>query len=279
MNCHHARNRIMAVEEPASLPEELAEHLEGCEPCRAWMRTYEQMNGALNRLAVPAAAGYGKIAVLERIRGVPTIAATPSGNHKPFDAVKPMPIDLDDDLPVKNRRLAPLAAKYWPVGVIAATLLIGVIAWLNLRGQKPQQQTPQPSDPMLDNVVRLNVEFARAQAPADRVEVLTKLADELNQEMRDIARADSTGENMQALEQMYRKVVLQGLIAQAKLVLPAQRAAVLGPIANRLAAAKKVAAESAAASPEHSAVRLRNVADIAGDGAVEIHKLIKEAST
>lgn len=268
----------MAVEEPANLPVELGEHLDGCEACRAWMRSYGQMNEALNRLAVPASGGYGKIAVLERVRGVPTINVSQSTNHKPIDSVKPMPIDLEDDLPKKKRQLAPFAAKYWPVGVIAATLLVGVIAWLNLRGQKPQQQTPQPSDPMLDNVVRLNVEFAKAQAPADRVEVLTKLADELNQEMREIARADGTGENMQALEQMYRKVVLQGLVAQAKQVAPAQRAAVLGPIANRLAAAKKIASETAAASPEHSAVRLRNVADIAGDGAVEIHKLIKEAA-
>lgn len=282
MKCELARNRILAVEEPADLPEELAEHLNGCESCRAWARLFAQVDQVLNQLPVPASAGVGKTVVLERIRAakpavVMSASTKSSANHKPLQA-KPMPLDLEADLPKKKFKAGAFAAKYWPAGVIAATLLVGVIAWISLRGQKPQQPNQQPSDPLLESVVQLNVELAKTQSPAERVDVLTRLADELNQEMREIARADSTGESMQALELMYRKVVLQGLIAQAKLVERSKREAVLRPVADRLAMAVQSANQSAAESPEHSAVRLRNAADIARDGASEIHKLIKEAS-
>ena len=283
MNCQLARNRILAVEEPGELPEELAQHLEVCDACRAWARLFAQMDQALLQLPVPLVEGVGKTVVLERIRaGKPATAAPvlPQAelNHKPVNGVKPMPVDLEDDLPKKKFKPGAFAARYWPAGLIAATLLIGVVAWLSLRGQKPQQPTPQPGDPLLESVVRLNVELAKTQTPAERVDVLTKLADELNQEMRDIARADGTGDNMQALEHMYRKVVLQGLIAQAKLIERSKREAILGRIADNLALAGKSADQSAAESPEHSAARLRNAAEIAREGVKEIRLLIKEAS-
>jgi hypothetical protein len=281
MNCELARNRILAVDEPAELPEELTEHLDGCESCRAWSRLFAQIDLALVQLPVPASEGIGKAAVLERIRATKSMVSIPastksSANHKPL-AAKPMPVDLERDLPPKKYKPGAFAAKYWPAGLIAATLLIGVSAWLSFRNQKPEQ-SPGPADPLLDSVVRLNVELARTQSATERVDVLTKLADELNQEMREIARADATGENMQALELMYRKVILQGLIAQAKMVKRAEREQVLGRIADNLAQAGKNADQSAAEAPEHSAVRLRNAADIAREGAKEIRLLIKEAS-
>ncbi len=283
MNCQLARNRILAVEEPAELPDELAEHLAGCESCRAWARLFAQLDQALHQIPVPASDGVGKTVVLERIRAAkPAMAAPaatkPSANHKPLPAAKPMPINLEEDLPKRKFKPGAFAAKYWPAGLIAATLLIGVVTWLSLRGHKPQQQAPQPADPLLDSVVRLNVELAKTQSATERVDVLTRLADELNQEMRDIARADGTGENMQALEQMYRDVVLQALIAQAKMVEKPKREQVLGRIADSLAQAGKISDQSAAEAPEHSAVRLRNAADIARAGAKEIRLLIKEAS-
>jgi hypothetical protein len=283
MNCELARNRILAVDEPADLPGELTQHLDGCESCRGWSRLFAQMDRALVQLPVPASEGIGKTAVLQRICSAqptrPISASTKSSaNHKPIAAAKPMPVDLERDLPPKKYKPGAFAAKYWPAGLIAATLLIGVVAWLSLRGQKPQLPGAPPADSLLDSVVRLNVELAKTQSAAERVDVLTKLADELNQEMREIARADGTGENMQALEQMYRRVILQGLIAQAKMIERSKREAVLRPIADRLAQAVTMANQTAAEAPEHSALRLRNAAAIASDGATEIHKLIKEAS-
>jgi hypothetical protein len=274
MNCELARNRILTEGDAA----EIAEHLKGCDACRAWHRLFAQVDRALAHLPVPASEGAGKAVVLERIRAAMPMASTKSSvNHKPT-VPRPMPVDLEQDLPPKKYRPGAFAARYWPAGLIAATLLIGVIAWLSLRGQKPQQPGPPPADPLLESVVRLNVELAKTKDAAERVDVLTRLADELNQEMRDIARADATGENMQALEQMYRKVILQALIAQAKMIDRAKREQVLGRIADSLAQTGKHTEQSAAEAPEHSAVRLRNAADIAREGAKEIRLLIKEAS-
>jgi hypothetical protein len=285
MNCQVARNRILDVEDPALLGGELAEHVDACESCRAWRRLFVQMDKALVQLPVPASEGVGKAVVLERIRAAKpmvSISTKSSANHKPITAAKPMPVDLEQDLPPKKYRPGAFAAKYWPAGLVAATLLIGVLAWLSLRNQKPQQQGPPSADPLLESVVRLNVELAKTKDATERVDVLTRLADELNQEMRDIARADATGENMQILEQMYRKVILQGLITQAKVVAKMVERSkceqVLGRIADSLAQTGQNTEQSAAEAPEHSAVRLRNAAEIAREGAKEIRLLIKEAA-
>lgn len=279
MECQSIRNQILALEEPAKPPRELAVHLDCCESCRAWLRKLSQMEQALIQLPVPQSEGAGKAAVLERIRLAAPAMATASGtNHKPVTHARPMPLDLESDLPKKRFNLKTFTAKFWPVGLIAATLLIGAIAWMNLREQKPEVAQAPPSDPLLESVVQLNVELAKARTANERVEVLTRLANELNQEMRDIARADSTGENMQALEQMYRRVVLQGLMAQAKMIERSKREAVLGKIADSLAQAGDRADQTAAESPEHSAVRLREVAATAREGTKQIRALIKEAS-
>lgn len=281
MNCQVARNRILDIDDPADLGGELAKHIDACESCRAWSHLFVQMDKGLAQLPVPASEGVGKAVVLERIRAAkPTVSISTksSANHKPIAAAKPMPVDLEQDLPPKKYRPGAFAAKYWPAGLVAATLLIGVIAWLSLRGQKPYQPGPPSADPLLESVVRLNVELAKTKDATERVDVLTRLADELNQEMRDIARADATGENMQILEQMYRRVILQGLIAQAKMIERTKREQVLGRVADSLAVAGKNADQSAAEAPEHSAVRLRNAADIAREGAKEIRLLIKEAA-
>ena len=130
---------------------------------------------------------------------------------------------------------------------------------------------------MLDSLVKLNVELAKTQTPVERVQILARVADELNGEMREIARADATGENMQALEEMYRKVVLSGLIDQAKLVERSQREVVLGKIADGLTRSARDADEMAGQSPQHSARSLSEAADTARRGTKQIRSLIREA--
>jgi hypothetical protein len=288
MNCQQTRNRLLALEEPADVPGELAAHLDACAECRSWHRLFVGMDEALTRLPVPVADGTGKLAVLEKIRATPAPAkpapakkSRPAAqtNHKPAPApaAKPMPLNLEDDLPKKKRSLGRLAAQFWPAGLVAATLLVGVVAWLSLRGGKPKPADALPADPFLDGLVRHNVELAKTQTPEQRVAVLAKVADDINREMRDIARADATGEDMQALAEMYRKVVQNGLIAQAKQVKSPQREAVLAKVADGLAQAGQKAEQTAAEAPQHSAERLREAAEAAREGTKVIRNLLKEA--
>jgi hypothetical protein len=300
MNCQLARNRMLAVEEPESLPDELAAHLDDCAACRSWRRNYLLLDKALASIPVPEADGMTKIAVLERVRATPApkrtaepkkaapkvapvmktpvappIAATsPAANHRP------MPVRLEEDLPPKKRiQLGHYAAKFWPAGLVAATLLVGTIAWLSLRGGGQPSVAATPADPMLDSLVSLNVKLAKSDVPKERVAVLAQIADEVNREMRDIARADATGDNMQALEEMYRKVVLNGLVSQAKLLDRSDKSQreILGKVADGLAQSGQRAEQMAAESPQHSAERLREAATTAREGTKRIRNLIKGA--
>lgn len=307
MTCQSARNRILAVEEPERLPDELAAHVEDCAACKVWYQNFLLVERALPTLPVPAADGLGKIAVLEKVRATPVPARAPkkapaakrkpasspdvpreekprpapasATNHRPAPP-KPAPINLEEDLPRKPRRsFGQLAAKFWPAGLVAATLLVGVVAWLSLRGGKEPPRNDLPADPFLDSLVKHNVDLAKTKSPAERVAILAKVADDLGREMRDIARADPKGEDMQALEEMYRRVVLDGLVAQAKLVDRAQREAVLSKVADGLAQAGQRAEQTAAEAPQHSADRLREAANVARDGTKKLRAFIKEATS
>jgi hypothetical protein len=203
-------------------------------------------------------------------------------NHIPAPAVepdtKPLRFNLEDDLPKRKWSFGHYAARFWPAGLVAATLLFATIAWFSLRGDRPRPVIPTPADPLLDNLVQLNVELAETKTPAERVKVLARLADELNHEMREIARADATGENMQALEEMYRNVILNGLVDQAKLVERSQREVVLVKIVDGLVQSAKKAEDAAKQAPEHSASALNAAADTARDGTKRIRRLIQEAN-
>ena len=98
MKCELVRDRILTVEEPAELPAELAEHLDGCGPCRAWASLFVQVDQVLNQLPVPASEGVGKTIVLERVRAAKpaaTVLASSKSNtnHKPL-TFKPMPMPV-----------------------------------------------------------------------------------------------------------------------------------------------------------------------------------------
>jgi hypothetical protein len=311
MNCQPIRNRILAVEDLAQLPGELTAHLDECAACRSWRRKVVSVEQVLAQLPVPESDGLAKKAVLARIRDqsgaardadfspVAIAPATtpapleftpilpePSANHRSTNpssfAIKPLAsaLNLADDLPPKKYSVGRIAAKFWPAGLMAATLLLGTIAWLSLRGNKAPTPVATPRDPLLDSLVRLNVDLAdpKKQTAAERVQILALVAEDLNNEMRDIARADASGENMRDLEKMYRKVVLDGLVAQARLVDRSQREVVLGKIAASLARAGQNAENTAKESPQHSAESLRDAADAAHEGTKQINRLIQEAS-
>jgi len=307
MSCQPIRNRILAVEEIAQLPRELALHLDECAACRAWHRKVVAVEQALVQLPVPESDGLAKKAVLARIREqsgaaagdfdfTPVAAAPapfefapalpePRANHRSETpaafAIEPLakPLNLAEDLPPKKYSIGRITAKFWPAGLVAATLLLGTIAYLSLRNHQVPAPLATPRDPLLDSLVKLNVDLAdpKKQTAAGRVQILASVADELNKEMRDIARADASGENMRDLEKMYRKVVLDGLVAQARLVDRSQREAVLGEIADNLAKAGQNAENTAKDAPQHSAEPLRDAASAAREGAKKI-RLIQEAS-
>jgi len=306
MNCHQIRHRILALEQPSVLSGELAGHVKHCSSCLTWYRKFVQFDRAMSRLPIPESDGFVKAGLLEKIRtseppikeiplarlepAAPRVVVPPKAKLSPAPVVEakprpikiaplPMPVNLEDDPTRPRRSLGKLAARFWPASLVAATLLVGVITWMSLRGNRPVPTPPGPADPLLDQLVKLNVELAKSQSASERIVVLARLADELNQEMRDIARADATGENMQALEGMYKKVVLTGLIVQAKELRGVERELVLKKIVEGLKQAEQNAQQTAAQAPEHSARVLRDAAAVAKEGQKRLDQLIREAFT
>jgi len=303
MNCQLIRNRILAVPEPTRLPVELATHVKGCAGCRSWYRTFALMDKALCSMPAPESDGRAKATLLKKIRATasekkPTALEKPAPLEKvpsrdeerakkidlllsPMVNHKPTPLSLDDELPKKKRpSLGHIAARFWPAGVVAATLLVGTVAWLSLRtGNTPVVVQAAP-DQMLDDLVKLNVDLAKTEKAKERVPILAQIADNVNQEMRDIALADGTGENMQALQEMYRKVV-DSLVGQAKAIdkFDKNQIAMLNSVADKLTQAGQKAEQKAADSPLQSAEPLRSAADVAREGTKRIRTIIKEART
>ncbi len=82
---------------------------------------------------------------------------------------------------------------------------------------------------------------------------------------------------MRDLHEMYHKVVLNGLMAQAKLIDKAERKTVLGQVATALAQSGDSALAKSQESPEHSAKILREAAGDAHEGTRRLRLLIQEA--
>jgi len=287
MNCQPVRNRILALSDPRRLPASLAQHVRDCAGCKEWLKTAQALEGALTRLPVPAGNEMARFGIIEQIKMLPAVipqvpiparvADVPVLELPAIDIVVPPP--RETPAPVQRRqrrRLTFSASKMWPAGLVAATLLIGVVAWYSLRSGPASVKPSSPADPLLDHLVQLNVELAGSRTPAERVQVLARVADELNVEMRGIARADASGDNMNALREMYQRVV-RGLAEQAPLVERTQKEMVLSKVAASLTTASQKAEQMATESPEHSAAALREAAGTARDVNRTLQRLIREA--
>ncbi|MCE9534138.1 MAG: hypothetical protein K8T89_23925 [Planctomycetes bacterium] len=279
MKCQPIRNRILAVDELGILPAELAMHLADCAACRTWHRKFMLVDRSLKRVPVPESNGMMKNALLEKIRTVPAPIAPPMTTHEGNGrtSAKPLPMPIVAEPSKKKYSFRRLTENFWPAGLVAATLVIGMVAWLSLRNNRLPPPAATPNDPLLNSLVKLNVELAKSLTAEEQVVVLARVAGELNHEMRQIARADATGENMQALEKMYKKVVIQGLVAQARRIDRSKREAVLFKIVDELDEAEKNARQMADESPQHSAQSLIEAADTARDGTKTLRRLIRES--
>lgn len=213
MKCSIVRNRLLSLESPSRVPDSLRAHLDSCSACQAWLARFEQVEGSIRRLRPPATSGKAKAALLEKVLH-PAKAA-------PLTPKQPM------------WSFSTLVEKYWHGGLIATTLLIGAVAFFNVGG-KPAELAAMPPDPLLQEMVDVNLELVEADTPAQRINKLSRIADQLFGEMREIARVDAEGENLQRLARLYHRVVMQGIVEYAPEIPLPQWAETLLPLSERL---------------------------------------------
>ena len=171
-----------------------------------------------------------------------------------------------------RRRLA----QVWPIGLVAAALLVGMIAWINLGGKPPDNNAAAqlPPDPLLKKVVAAKVKIDTADSAAERLRYWAELADELRGEASDLARVSSP-EEMESLAGLYEQVVSDdALVGQARLLTDDERKAALGKVKDRLVKAeedaKRLLAEGVSPGSERP---LKRIADAAAASNTKLAKL------
>jgi hypothetical protein len=268
MTCDSTRNQILALEDPGQLGAEFAGHLAGCESCKHWHRNLLRVEKSIPLIHVPQADPAVKAVLLQTIR---TPNLTPSKNHKSASKARPA---------AASSRLSwgEMVTQYWYVGLIAATLLVGTLAVLNMGGHTQTTARSSPPDPMLEVVVQSNLDLAKARTAEQKIAALKVLADQLHQEMRDICRVDPTGENMEELQKMYQDVVLSGIVMQAQRKLLSgtvkENQDELAKLEDWLSQAGKQAEQLAADVPQSSVGPLKEVAKAAEQGTKRIREEI-----
>jgi hypothetical protein len=267
MNCQTIQNRILALPDPRQVPGPLHEHLSGCAACLEWWKQAVRLEQLLEQLPVPAAPNDRKAAMIDDltaagpvIKSVPTLHR-PSG-RSPLAAVLAIP-----------------GLAY--VGGLAAAILVLVGGWQLFRtGPAPVAKIIPSEDPLLKAMVRRDLALAQAKTPAQRLEVLGGMADDLSGEARNLARV-ATAEELRELSGLFRKVVDDGIIKQARDFPPhglsvSERKTLFETLAAKLAEAGQEADRSARESPPHAQPALKTIADTARDGQTRLRAMARE---
>jgi hypothetical protein len=256
MTCQTIQNRILALPDPRQLPDPLREHVDGCPACLGWWKQAARLERLLEQLPTPPAPADKKAVLLEDLTTGPVIATVPAvargSGRSLFADVWSLP---------GAKHLAGLAA--------AVLILIG--GWLMTRPGSGPNVVAQPArDPLLDKVVKRNIDLAHAKTPNERLETLGVLADDLSESTRGFARV-ATPEELGELSGLFKTVVADGIVKQAErlpphAMTPSQKRQLLDGLAAKLAAAGQQAEQAARESPPQAQPALKTIADTARDG-------------
>lgn len=256
MTCDIAHDRLLALADPTRPQADLAAHLAGCDLCIRYQARLLTLADDLRALPAPESE-LAKIAFAQQLTAIgPVITSLPSRTRSPF---------------VRWRELAR------PVGGLAAAVAVGVGLWSVIPGKKLPGPEPEfARHELLKKVVSLDAELARMTDPKARIPKLTEMAEAVRIESRDVHPAARDKDQMRSLAGMYRKVVMEGIVAQANKIdrfdLVAERQAVLRGTADQLAAAaaesKRLAASPGA--PPSAKESLEDMAQTAETGRKEL---------
>jgi len=274
MNCASARNRLLALADPADVPEAVAGHLAVCSSCSAWHSLLVQVDAVLVATPVPAAPAGRKGQVIEQFQPIitaPNLASQAKPIAKPNGSVVVVAAAAST-----GDRLARL----WPVGAVAAALLVGTLAWVILGGNSDDGMVvgANPRDPMLEKVVQAKVDLDTAETAPERLKVLDRLATDIHEQATTLSMV-TPGTDMESLAARYEQVVMVGLVETARLLTDDERKALLDQYQDRLGKAQQDATRSAANAPPGSAEHLRHIAEAAAEGRTRLARMRQGGAT
>lgn len=281
MKCQAIQTCLLSLEQPEQPTPELAAHLGECLACRDWFQQLLLIERHVALLPVPPSSG--KARLFEALRTVERETVRKPDFGVPNDAPVALPHPAlrkpHANEPVwarHERRLKRLAVTS---ALAAALILVAVGLWIARFSHTPVEVVRPPAeDPLLASLLQRNLRLAAANSPRQRLEALADLADDLNSESQTLMQAASPTD-LATLAQLYRKVVQEGIVAQAKALPPAERATALGPIADRLTRVWNDADELADRLPAGTSRSLRVIAAAARDGDKQLRGLLRGEKT
>ena len=257
MSCTTVRQHLLASEQPDQPAPALAGHLAGCSACRGWHRRLVRLEQDLPRLPVPPSRPPAHF--LEQLRHGPRSGPLISSPCR----VRPNP----DAIREGGRQKVALAF------ALAASLAVFALGWW---AWPRHHQTEQSSLAARSYQNNLDRHLATARTPRERVARMADLADHFFKTARD------SRTNADRLDELAVHFELLGrdLSSSARRVPGAQRATLLGDVAERLRRIESQASQLAVEwAREHgaSARSLRRIAAAAREVDRQLTDLIGQA--
>jgi hypothetical protein len=304
MNCAHCQRRLLLAEKPEFPDLDVEGHLAGCQACRDFQRQLLCVEANVPRVPVPASDGKQRLLQL-LLQSASPPAPPPRPAPRPAARTLPLATRLAGDW----RRWGPAAAAV----AVAAAVLIACGVWLGnwLAGgtpdpqqspplakspdNKPDNKTPLPSGkklqdpfkgkdpkkqppilvkepPLVPQLVDCDLKLAQANTARERLGALAVMAQALERETRALAPAAPPAKLLK-LAELYRQVVGEGVVAQARELPAGERGEVLPGVAVQLAMTARDAEKLAKQLPAEQARALRALAAAAQAGKGQLDQL------
>jgi hypothetical protein len=256
MTCDVVQNRLLALPDPAGVPDDLRAHLAGCDLCRRYLDRSARLTAEL--AALPAPASDARAAFLDSLTAAgPVIKSIPTVPSRAGSG---------------SWRSVARRVSWKPAAGLAAATAVAVGLWANRGGPKPADPdiAAGPRHELLHRVTVLDNRLARAGTPQERIPVLTEMAVALKEETDGVYKAAKSPDEMRSLAAMFEAVVRDGIVKQAgrfdKLDPVAVRHKVLTDAADALAAAAAAARDMERSAPPQVQASLAQMAKAAEDG-------------
>jgi hypothetical protein len=274
MNCQVVQRRLLGTENPALVPVELRDHLADCSSCQEWRSQLLLIERHVPLLPIPRSRGKARLLfrILQAGEKAPTVAGDPDGGSPvPRLALRP-----GHRFPGWSR------VPHWARGVAAAAAIVLclLVGWLAFRAPpgsftQPDGHSRPAEDPLVAALLQCDLRLAKAASSRERLELLTELAQILQEASPTLVQADADAD-LESLARLYKQVVHDGILPQALGVPAAERRLVLRPVAERLSRTERMAERLGQRVPVACGKPLLNMAAAAREGHLFLHSLLTE---
>ena len=274
MTCDVARNRLLALPDPAQPSDDLLPHLAACAACRRVQAEAVRLDRLLKRLPVPDSSA-AKAAVLAEldaagpvIRSRPVVPSTlaGSGSFKPI-----------------TKWLKRIDWRYAGGGVAAAVAIGLVVLFFTSKKTDDPPVAEVPRSELLAKVVKHNTTLAgTAHTPDARLSVYAEWTADVNAETRGVYKI-AAAEEMNSLAEQY-ELVSEAVVAQAneltdenmpvsKRLAPQEKSQLLRDAMKKLGDAEADARDRAADAPANARPALDRIAKSANEARMALGRI------